>query len=179
MPPNHAQLEAMSARIANLETLVIGNPSSPEKALQTRVQALEFTHKTTTEQLLEIRTILSRVMWIMIAGVVVALLNLVIARPGAVSPATQTTSIQTAGSTGGIPTKTSRRDYLTVTDLADIEEKSPRTIQLWASENRITGALKDAAGNWTFPADYRILPQSEPLSPPLAATTSKPPSSTQ
>lgn len=142
----------MQNDIAQLQTLVIGNSSIPGSGLRDRVRELEIGDKSTQEKLTGIQTTLNRVAWIMVTGVIVALMNLIMPRPIA-------------------PASSSQKSYLTVADLSKREDKSARTIQLWASEGRIVGASKTSGGDWTFSKDYRIIPPNDAQ---LTAVPTKP-----
>lgn len=142
----------MQNDIAQLQTLVIGNSSIPGSGLRDRVRELEIGDKSTQEKLTGIQTTLNRVAWIMVTGVIVALMNLIMPRPMT-------------------PASSSQKSYLTVADLSEREVKSARTIQLWASEGRIVGASKTSGGDWTFSKDYRIIPPNDAQ---LTAVPTKP-----
>ena len=149
---NQAMINAMQNDIAQLQTLVIGNSSIPGSGLRDRVLELEIGDKSTQEKLTGIQTTLNRVAWIMVTGVIVALMNLIMPRPIA-------------------PASSSQKSYLTVADLSEREDKSAKTIQLWASEGRIVGASKTSGGDWTFSKDYRIIPPNDAQ---LTAVPTKP-----
>lgn len=167
---NQAMINAMQNDIAQLQTLVIGNSSIPGSGLRDRVRELEIGDKSTQEKLTGIQTTLNRVAWIMVTGVIVALMNLIMPRPMTPASSTQTTSIQTSAAPS-IGSSSSQKSYLTVADLSEREVKSARTIQLWASEGRIVGASKTSGGDWTFSKDYRIIPPNDAQ---LTAVPTKP-----
>lgn len=177
MPPP-PYIATMQQHILELQGLVIGNPSIPNSGLNSRVRELELGDQYTRESLKEIKSDLRRVAWLMIGSIIVALMNLIIPRTyPAHSGATQTTSIQTSAASPKGIAAASQRDYLTVADVSEREDKAARTIQLWASEGRISGASKDAGGDWIFPKDYRILPQNGVPLPQITAASVKPDSS--
>lgn len=53
----------------------------------------------------------------------------------------------------------SGREYLTVQEVAEKEQKDERTILLWIEGGRIDPAPIKAGKSWSISADYRILPQ--------------------
>ena len=53
----------------------------------------------------------------------------------------------------------SGREYLTVQEVAEREQKDERTILLWIEGGRIDPTPIKAGKSWSISADYRILPQ--------------------
>lgn len=65
----------------------------------------------------------------------------------------------------------SGREYLTVQEVAEREQKDERTILLWIEGGRIDPTPIKAGKSWSISADYRILPQvsansRKPAEPP-------------
>lgn len=55
--------------------------------------------------------------------------------------------------------KESGREYLTVQEVAEKEQKDERTILLWIEGGRIDPTPIKQGKSWSISADYRILPQ--------------------
>lgn len=73
-----------------------------------------------------------------------------------VTPSANTNSVNIGEAT---QTATSQRDFLTVSEVADRENLSPRTVTEYISAGRIEPApVRNGSRPWAIAADYRIKP---------------------
>ncbi len=102
------------------------------------------------------------VIWCAVAGAVVSILSKLLisapASPPIQPPASNTVS---GGSvTIGAAKPESQRVFLTVSEVAEREQVSERTITDWISKGAIHPRPERDGRPWRIAADYRILPQS-------------------
>lgn len=142
-------------RIQRLEAQLWGPDDNPDRGIVARVMMTESIA-------LELKSYAQKIIWLLIAVVAAAVLNLVINRHS--SPAsTQSTSVITseaAARTAGAMQGASHRDYYLVSEVALREGKSERTIIEWIDQpGRILPQPTKVGKEWRIAADYRIPPQ--------------------
>lgn len=146
-------------RLEDLEDEVFGPSGERERGLSARMQ---ITHTF----VMEMRAMNQKIIWLLIAGVIAAVMNLVMYGPVAMpAPANQHTSIIT----GSADTSKLAGDesHTTVLDTATVAKQtglSVRTIEDYIAKGRIVPAPIKGSRSWEIAADYRILPQSAAVS---------------
>lgn len=140
-------------RIQRLENQLWGSDDNPDRGIVARVMMTESIA-------LELKSYAQKIIWLLIAVVLAALLNLVMAKQSAPA-STQSTSVITSESarTAGSHAATSRRDYFLVSEVATREGKSERTIIEWIEAGRIQPAPSKEGKEWRISESYRIPPQ--------------------
>ena len=140
-------------RIHRLETQLWGTDDNPDRGIVARVMMTESIA-------LELKGYAQKIVWLLMAALLLAVVNLVLNKHTAPAPS-QSTSVITsdaAQAIGSIPT-TSRRDYLLVSEVATREGKSDRTILDWIESGRIQPAPTKEGKEWRIAVEYRIPPQ--------------------
>jgi hypothetical protein len=142
----------LETRIARCERAIFGDDDSRE-GLSARMHMTETT-------LEKIDATLSKLNWLIIAGVLVGILNLVITRSqsGSASP-TQSTSVIT-GDASDLSQLATHRTYLTTADVAAKEKVSVREVIDMIAQGEIEPAPEKTGREYRIAANYRILPQS-------------------
>ena len=147
--------EEHETRIARLERTVYGGDDSRD-GLSARMHLTETT-------LEKIDATLSKLNWLIIAGVVVGILNLILSKPGSGPAPTQSTSVIT-GDAAADPAKAAligtHREYLTTSDVARIEQVSVREVQDMIVNGEIQPAPVKDGREYRILASYRIQPQT-------------------
>jgi len=141
-------------RIHRLEMQLWGTDDNPDKGIVARVMMTESIA-------LELKGYAQKIVWLLIATVTLAILHLVVNKPGTTSAPSQSTSVITsdaAKAVGSLPS-ISGRDYLLVSEVAEREGKTERTITDWIDQKRIQPPPIKAGKEWRIAADYRIPPQ--------------------
>lgn len=142
----------LETRLSRCERTLFGDDDS-SKGLSSRMHMTETT-------LEKIDATLAKLNWLIVAGVVVGILNLVINKPSASHAPTQSTSVITGDASDDAAELTTRRTYLTTTDVAKREGVSIREITDMIQSGEIAPAPVKDGREWRIAADYRILPQS-------------------
>lgn len=153
-------------RIHRLETQLWGTDDNPDRGIVARVMMTESIA-------LELKGYAQKIVWLLMAALLLAIVNLVLNKHTAPAP-NQSTSVITsdaAQAIGSLPT-TSRRDYLLVSEVATREGKAERTIIEWIEAGRIQPAPTKNGKEWRISAEYRIPPQ-------LAASSGNPEATAQ
>ena len=71
---------------------------------------------------------------------------------------TQSVNVSEAGKAAVL--RSTGRDYLTVAEVAEREGVAERTVVSWIESNRFLPVPQKLGKEWTFAADYRLLPQA-------------------
>jgi hypothetical protein len=140
-------------RIHRLETQLWGTDDNPDRGIVARVMMTESIA-------LELKGYAQKIVWLLMAALLLAIVNLVLNKHTVPAP-NQSTSVITsdaAQAIGSLPT-TSRRDYLLVSEVATREGKAERTIIEWIEAGRIQPAPTKNGKEWRISAEYRIPPQ--------------------
>lgn len=137
-------------RLSRCERTLFGDDDS-SKGLSSRMHMTETT-------LQKIDATLAKLNWLIIAGVIVGILNLVISKPGTHAPS-QSTSVITGDATDTTAELATRRTYLTTTDVAKREGVSIREVTDMIQSGEIAPPPVKDGREWRIAADYRILPQ--------------------
>lgn len=135
-------------RIARCERALFGNDDSSE-GLSARMHMTETT-------LAKIDATLSKLNWLIIAGVVVGILNLIIGKSHIAAPS-QSTSVIT-GDAADLSQSATHRTYLTTADVAAKEKVSVREVVDMIAEGEIEPPPQKVGREYRIAADYRILP---------------------
>ena len=141
-------------RIHRLETQLWGTDDNPDRGLAARVMMTESIA-------LELKGYAQKIVWLLMAALLLAVVNLVLNKHTTAPAPSQSTSVITsdaAQAIGSLPTS-SRRDYLLVSEVASREGKSDRTILEWIEAGRIQPAPTKDGKEWRISAEYRIPPQ--------------------
>jgi hypothetical protein len=142
-------------RLTRLEEAIFGTGNSG--GVLNKIVRIENELEHMNRTLSAININLSKLVWIIIAAFMVALLGLIMKPHGVGSPTNNSTSVQV-----GQAEKTmakSGRDYLTVAEVATAEDVAPRTIVDWIDKGRIQPLPLKQGKEYTIAKDYRILPQ--------------------
>jgi len=145
-------LEEIETRLSRCERSLYGDADSRE-GLSSRMHM--------TETLVEkIDATLSKLNWLIIAGVLVGVLNLVIGRsPSQASAPHQSTSVITSDA-AATEHLTSHRAYLTTADVAAKEKVSVREVVDMIAQGEIQPPPEKAGREYRIAAHYSIQPQS-------------------
>lgn len=145
----------IETRLARCERALFGSDDS-SAGLSARMHMTEIT-------LAKIDATLSKLNWLIIAGVVVGILNLILSKPGSGPAPTQSTSVIT-GDAAADPTKAAllgtHREYLTTSDVARIEQVSVREVQDMIVNGEIQPAPVKDGREYRIAASYRIQSQT-------------------
>lgn len=139
----------LETRLARVERTLYGDDDASD-GLSSRMHLMEVT-------VAKIDATLAKLNWLIIAGVIVGILNLIITKPGSHAP-TQSTSVIT-GDTGAATAETSRRTYLTTADVAVKEGVSVREVTDMIAHGEIEPPPVKDGREFRIAANYRILPQ--------------------
>lgn len=142
----------LSERMTRVERVLFGPEDEPHKGHVTKVHVI-------SENLDQIRELLKKAQWLLLAGIIVALLNLVIKNNPGSAGTQQHTSINTSASGKQDEKPISKREYLTTSEVAEAEDKSVRTITDWIKKGYISPPPIEGAAGWMISPDYRVLPQ--------------------
>lgn len=141
----------LDRRLSRCERALFGDDDSSE-GISARMKVAETT-------LANLDSTLKRINWLLIAGILTGLLNLVI-RPIGSGPTSNQNSVN-LGSTRADGTElvaTTARSYLTTTDLAEKEHVSERTVTDWINQGRIEPSPTKSGKSWIIARNFRILP---------------------
>lgn len=139
----------MNRRVSRCERALFGDEDSSE-GLSARTKMLESTVSS-------IDATLKKLNWLLIAGVIVGVLNLVLRNP--TSPGSNSQSVNVGHADDASAQLASARDYLTTAEVADKEKVSERTVTQWITEGRLDPPPVKAGKSWTIAKNVRILPQ--------------------
>lgn len=139
----------LETRIARCERAIFGDDDSSE-GLSARMHMTETT-------LEKIDATLSKLNWLIIAGVVVGILNLIIGKSHLAAP-TQSTSVIT-GDASDLTQLATHRTYLTTADVAAKEKVSVREVVDMIAQGEIEPQPEKTGREYRIAANYRILPQ--------------------
>lgn len=142
----------LETRLARVERTLYGDDDASD-GLSSRMHLMEVT-------VAKIDATLAKLNWLIIAGVIVGILNLIITKPGSHAP-TQSTSVITgdAGATTATAAETTRRTYLTTADVAAKEGVSVREVTDMIAHGEIEPPPVKDGREFRIAANYRILPQ--------------------
>lgn len=139
----------LETRIARCERALFGDDDSSE-GLSARMHMTETT-------LEKIDATLSKLNWLIIAGVVVGILNIIIGKSPNASPS-QSTSVITGDATDLTSAPATHRTYLTTADVAAKEKVSVREVVDMIAQGEIEPPPEKAGREYRIAAHYRILP---------------------
>jgi hypothetical protein len=144
-------LDELETRLARCERSLYGDADSRE-GLSSRMHM--------TETLVEkIDTTLSKLNWLIIAGVLVGILNLVMNRGSSTASAPhQSTSVITSDAADAAQL-TTHRTYLTTADVAAKEKVSVREVVDMIASGEISPPPEKSGREYRIAAHYSILPQ--------------------
>lgn len=142
----------LETRLSRCERTLFGDDDS-SKGLSSRMHMTETT-------LEKIDATLAKLNWLIIAGVVVGILNLIITKPGAHAPS-QSTSVITSDATKALEAAaTTHRAYLTTADVAAKEGVSVREVTDMIQGGEIIPPPVKDGREWRIAANYRIQPHN-------------------
>lgn len=140
--------DPLSLRIGRCERALFGVDDSSE-GLSARTKMLENT-------VANIDATLKKLNWLIIAGVIVGILNLVLRSPSTPSSHQQSVNVGHA-ETDGILVDTAR-DYVTPADIAKREKVTERAVLDWIAEGKIEPMPVKAGKSWAIARNFRIIP---------------------
>lgn len=156
--------------MTRVESILYGPDDDPSRGHVTQVHEMR-------RGLGKLETLAERLQWLILAGVVVGLLNLIMPRSGASSgPSNQTTSIMTSDAAAKASADlASHRDWLTVAQVAQRESVTERAITEWINAGRLQPQPVKDGKSWRISPSYRMAPKSAaPLGTmPSGAETAK------
>ena len=136
-------------RLSKCERAIFGEDDSSE-GLSSRMKFAESTLETMVE-------FHRKITWLVIAGILVGLLNLVI-KPTTGGHAPQSQSVNVGQSKDGKEQMLTARDYLTTADIAQREKVTERAVTEWINEGRIYPEPVKQGKAWVIAKNFRILP---------------------
>jgi hypothetical protein len=142
--------EELETRLARCERAIFGDDDSSQ-GLSARMHMMETL-------VTKIDATLSKLNWLIIAGVLVGILNLLIGRTPTASAPSQSTSVITSDA-ADLGQLTTHRTYLTTADVAAKEKVSVREVVNMIAQGEITPPPAKEGREYRIAADYRILPQ--------------------
>lgn len=138
----------LSSRIGRCERALFGLDDSSE-GLSARTKMLETT-------VANIDATLKKLNWLIIAGVLVGVLNLILNKPTANASHQQSVNVGQAAAEDAL-VETSR-DYLTTADIAAKEQVTERAVIDWIAEGRIDPMPVKSGKQWVIAKNFRIVP---------------------
>lgn len=138
----------LSSRIGRCERALFGMDDSSQ-GLSARTKMLETT-------VANIDATLKKLNWLIIAGVIVGILNLVIRNPAV--PASHQQSVNVGHAEPGSALVETARDYVTTADIAKRMNVTDRAVIDWISEGRIEPMPVKSGKSWVIAKNFRILP---------------------
>lgn len=141
--------EELETRLARCERAIFGDDDSS--------QGLSARMHMTEALVTKIDATLSKLNWLIIAGVLVGLLNLVIGRAPSSAPS-QSTSVITGDATD-LSQLATHRTYLTTADVAAKEKVSVREVIDMIAQGEIEPVPEKTGREYRIAANYRILQQ--------------------
>lgn len=154
-------------RITRLELMITGSDDHPQNGMASRLMMTESV-------VMEMKSDWRKIQWLMIIGILTAVLNLVISsnRGNGGGGASQSTSVITGDASKTADSSDSPMTYLTTEEMATKAGVAPRTILSWIPLKRFEPAPTETAKGWIFDAECRILPPNAADSG-IAAAASK------
>ena len=140
--------DILSRRIGRCERALFGLDDRSE-GLSARTKMLETT-------VANIDATLKKLNWLIIAGVIIGILNLVLRNPAAPSSHQQSVNVGQAGSKSAVVD--TARDYVTTAEIATREKVTERAVLDWISAGRIYPTPVKAGKSWAIAKNFRILP---------------------
>jgi hypothetical protein len=137
-------------RLSKCERAIFGEDDSSE-GLSSRMKFAE----STLQNIVEFHR---KIMWLLIATILVGLLNLVI-KPTGIGHAPQSQSVNVGQSKDGKEPLLTARDYLTTADIAQREKVTERAVTEWINEGRIIPEPIKQGKSWVIAKNFRIIPQ--------------------
>ena len=166
--------ESLSDRVDRLENTVSGGENGGMMGRMMKIES-ELAHM--NRSLDSISTNLSRAVWIVLTAVIVAILGMVLMRPGQSEGARNSTSVQVGGvgDKQGVNQAPELRGYYLTSEVAKLINVSERTVQAMCQAGKIQGATqpKDGRG-WRIPLTIDTRGLSGNL-PQVAADSGKQP----
>jgi len=141
--------EDFHTRLSKCERALFGDEDSSE-GLSSRMKFAEMTLGTVVDAS-------KKIIWLLIAGILVGLLNLVI-KPAGTGHAPQSQSVNVGQTKDEAGTLASSRDYLTTADIAQRENVTERAVTEWIAQGRITPKPVKQGKAWVIAKNFRILP---------------------
>jgi hypothetical protein len=137
-------------RLSKCERALFGDDDSSE-GLSSRMKFAESTLETVVDAS-------KKIIWLLVAGILVGLLNLLIKpHPTGTSPQSQSVNVgQGKGDTD--PMLPTAREYLTTADIAAREKVTERAVTEWIAQGRITPEPVKQGKAWVIAKNFRILP---------------------
>ena len=145
----HGPIE-LETRVARCERALFGDDDSSD-GLSARMHLIEVTTA-------NIDATLKKLNWLIIAGVILGLLNLVLNKSGGGGGSAQSTVI--TGEAQGLSSSGSQREYLTTSDVAAKEGVSVREVTDMIANGEIEPPPVKDGREWRIAAKYRILPHA-------------------
>lgn len=137
-------------RLSKCERAIFGDDDSSE-GLSSRMKYAE----TTLETMVDFHR---KIIWLVITGILVGILNLVI-RPTGVGHAPQSQSVNVGQAKNEKEQVITARDYLTTADIAQRENVTERAVTEWINEGRIYPEPVKQGKSWVIAKNFRIVPQ--------------------
>lgn len=149
-------------RIQDMETILNGPPSDPGKGLLPRVGIHDERIKMVEKAIDAIQKAANRIIWLLISGVIVGLLNLLWnSHPPQQDSISQSTTVS---ATDAAPPKKElpSRGYYTAAEFAEAQKPpiSTREADKLLLENRVAGAVK-VGKSYQIPFGATIIPKNE------------------
>jgi hypothetical protein len=141
--------DPLSRRIGRCERALFGVDDSSE-GISSRTRMLETT-------VANIDATLKKLNWLIIAGVLVGILNLVLRSPS--TPSSHQQSVNVGQADGENALAETSRDYVTTADIAKQEQVTERAVIDWISAGRIEPMPVKAGKSWTIAKNFRIIRQ--------------------
>lgn len=138
----------LSSRIGRCERALFGQDDSSQ-GISARTKMLETT-------VTNIDNTLKKLNWLIIAGVIVGVLNLIMNKQPA--PASNQQSFNVGQAEPEQALVEASRDYLTTTDLAKRQHVTERAVIDWIAEGRIEPMPVKAGKSWVIAKNFRLLP---------------------
>lgn len=137
-------------QIQQLRVQLWGTEGYPEKGA---IQRLMMTEAVA----FKLEKLSERIIWLLVATMLLAGMNLVINKPGAHAGSTQSTSVITSDAAKGLGAPTeSARDYFLVSEVAAKEGKTERTILNYIDQKLIQPEPVETSRGWQISKDYKI-----------------------
>lgn len=141
----------LETRLARCERAIFGDDDSS--------QGLSARMHLTETMLAKIDATLAKLNWLILAGVVVGILNLVINKQTGGAAPSQSTSVITGDAADTTAKLATHRTYLTTADVAKREDISVREVTDMIAHGEITPPPTKDGREYRIAADYRIQPQ--------------------
>lgn len=140
--------DPLSNRIGRCERALFGRDDSSE-GISARTKMLETT-------VAGIDATLKKLNWLIIAGVIIGILNLVM-RPAS-APSSHQQSVNVGQADADKAMVESARDYITTSDIAARENVTEREVLDWIASGRIEPMPVKEGKSWVIAKNFRIVP---------------------